>query len=87
MADKIFPEGIRVFSPRQGAPDFVKGSIVISPNILIEWLKKNKELLTDYKGEKQLTLDLLNSKDGKPYLAVNNFKPSDKKEPANDLPF
>ncbi len=87
MADKIFPEGIRVFSPRNGAPDFVKGSIVISPNQLIEWLKKNKELLTDYKGEKQLTLDLLNSKEGKPYLALNNFKPEAKKEPTNDLPF
>jgi len=86
MADKIFPEGVRVFGPRQGAPDFVKGSIVISPNLLIEWLKKNKELLTDYKGEKQLTLDLLTSKDGKPYLAVNNYKPTEGKK-EQGLPF
>ena len=87
MADKIFPEGIRVFSPRNGAPDFVKGSIVISPNKLIEWLKTKKDLLTEYKGEKQITFDLLMSKEGKPYLAVNDFKPEAKKEPSNDLPF
>jgi len=87
MADKIFPEGIRVFSPRNGAPDFVKGSIVITPNDLIEWLKANKNLLTDYKDKKQLSLDLLSNKDGKLFLSVNTYKPSDKKEPANDLPF
>lgn len=86
MADKIFPEGIRVFSPRQGSPDWVKGSIVITPNDLFIWLKANEKYLGEYKGKKQITLDLLNSKDGKPYLAVNDFTAA-KKEPSNDLPF
>ena len=76
MADKIFPEGIRVFSPRQGAPDFVKGSIVITPNDLITWLKTKADLLSEYEGKKQLKLDLLTSKEGKLYLAVNNYQPA-----------
>jgi len=86
MADKIFPEGIRVFSPRQGAPDFVKGSIVITPNDLIEWLKANKNLLNDYKDKKQLSLDLLSSKDGKLFLSVNTYKPTEGKK-EESLPF
>ena len=86
MADKIFPEGIRVFSPRNGAPDFVKGSIVITPNQLITWLKANKDVLTDYKGEKQLNLDLLSSKEGKLFVSVNTYKPTEGKKEAG-LPF
>jgi hypothetical protein len=87
MADKIFPEGIRVFSPRNGSPDWVKGSIVITPNDLVTWLKANAGLLTEYKGKKQIVLDLLTNKEGKLFLSVNTYKPEDKKEPANDLPF
>lgn len=86
MAEKIFPEGVRVFKPRQGAPNFVKGSVVISPNALVAWLKKNPDFLKEYKGEKQLNLDLLEGKDGGLYLSVNTYQ----KQGANvndDLPF
>lgn len=79
MADKIYPKGIRVFAPRSGAPSFVKGSVVVNPNELVRWLKENSGLLTEYKGEKQLKLDLLEGKDGL-YMAVNTFK-------KDDLPF
>lgn len=84
MADKIFPEGIRVFKPRNGAPSFVKGSVVITPNDLVAWLKKNPGYLKEYKDQKQLTLDLLEGKDGGLYMAVNTFT---KKEADQDLPF
>lgn len=86
MADKIFPDGIRVFKPRAGAPAFVKGSIVVTPNDLVAWLKKNPGYLKDYKGTKQLNLDLLEGKDGGLYMAVNTYTPA-AKEPENDLPF
>lgn len=86
MADKIFPEGIRIFAPRSGSPNYVKGSIVITPNALVAWLKANPQFLKEYKGEKQITLDLMESKEGKTYLSVNTYQ----KESAgskDDLPF
>ena len=87
MADKIFPEGIRVFSPRQGSPDWVKGSIVITLNDLIAWAKANPQYLTEYAGKKQIKLNQLLAKSGKLFLEVDTYKPEDKKEPAEDLPF
>lgn len=85
MADKIFPEGIRIFKPRQGAPDFVKGYVVITPNTLIAWLKKNPDFLKEYNGEKQLNLDLLEGKQGL-YVAVNTYQKQGAKE-EDSLPF
>jgi hypothetical protein len=73
MSEKIYPEGVIAFSPRSGAPDFVKGSIIITPNDLISWLKKNENLLTEYDGKKQLKLQLLNGKKGL-YLSVDTYK-------------
>jgi len=89
MSDKIYPIGVRTFSPREGAPDFVKGTIIIEPNTLITWLKDNKELLTDYKGEPQLKLSLLEGEKGL-YTTVDTWKPEAKVEPVetnDDLPF
>lgn len=84
MADKKFPEGIRVFTPRSNAPQFVKASVVITPNDLFAWLKKNPEVLAEYQGAKQLKLDMMESKDGKLYFSVNTFKNEPKDE---QLPF
>lgn len=86
MAETIFPEGVRVFSPRQGAPSYVKGSIVITPNALVSWLKKNPDFLKEYNGEKQLTLELKESKEGKLYCAVNTYQ-GRTADSSNDLPF
>ena len=35
-----FPEGIRVYAPRAGAPDFVKGAMVIDTAKAIAWLQQ-----------------------------------------------
>jgi hypothetical protein len=100
MADKIYPKGIVTFSPRDGAPDFVKGTIIINPNELFAWLKENSLLLTEYNGKKQLKLQLLSGTKGL-YTVVDNYvsapkneapapKPEPKKEPEwvqDDLPF
>lgn len=43
-----FPKGVRVFAPRENAPSFVKGQLIIQPNELFQWLKENPDLLTDY---------------------------------------
>lgn len=89
MAEKIFPDGVRAFKPRNGAPDFVKGSIVISPRKLVDWLKANPEFLSEYEGEKQLKLDLMDGTKGF-YLSVNTYKKetADKQPDFDDkLPF
>jgi len=92
MADqKVYPKGIKIFAPRTGAPTFVKGSMVVNPNDLVAWLKQNQNYLTDSeKYGKQLTLDLLEGKDGL-YVTVNTFKPTPKSAappaPVDDLPF
>ena len=68
------PDGIRCFPKHDNAPDFVIASMVITPNDLITWLKANESLLTEYNGKKQIRLQVLKSKDGKPYCAVDTYK-------------
>lgn len=87
MSDKIYPKGIAVFSPRQGAPDFVKGDIIITPNDLIQWLKENPNVLKDYNGKKQLRLSLKDGSKGL-YAEVNTYEKTEKTEKSEtDLPF
>lgn len=92
MADKIYPKGISVFSPRQGAPDFVKGTVVITVADLMAWVNENKQHLSDYNGKAQLKLDLLSGEKGL-YVSVNTFKPTGTKQEkqstkvSEDLPF
>lgn len=73
MSNTVYPKGIRFFKPFSSAPDFVKGGIVVTPNELIKFCKENEEYLTEYNGEKQLKLQLLEGKDGL-YITVNTYK-------------
>lgn len=68
---KIFANGFKFNRPREGAPEFVKGSISIKADEAIEFIKK-------YKNEKGwLNLDLKKSgTKGTLYLELNTFKPS-----------
>ena len=94
MADQILPEGIRFFPKGQNAPDFVLGTMVVTINDLVAFAKARPELLTEYNGQKQLKLQLLNSKQGKLYAAVDTFKPQTQEaapapmeDPLDSLPF
>lgn len=81
--EKKYPKGIRVFGPKPNAPTFVKGQIIITPNELVQWLKENSDVLTEYKGEKQLRLSLLERKDGQGLnVQVDTYKPKE-----DGLPF
>lgn len=89
MADQILPKGVRLFNKHANAPDFVIGSLVITPNDLVSWLKEQPELMTEYNGAKQIRLQILKSKDGNLYAAVDQYKATAseaKAEPAVDLP-
>lgn len=68
MAENVFPEGIRVEPPREGAPDFVKGRISIRVDELKPWLDKN------INDRGWVNLDLKESKGGALYLALNTYQ-------------
>ncbi len=53
MSEKIYPKGLRTFPPRAEAPEFVKGTLIITLNEFIAFCKNNSSLLTDYNGAKQ----------------------------------
>ena len=46
MAETIYVKGINTFPKNEKAPDFVLGSGVITPNVLIAFIKEHQEHLT-----------------------------------------
>lgn len=77
MADSILMGGIRLFEKKENQPDFVLATGVITPNELLKFVKENPQLLTEYNGEKQIRIQVLKSKAGKPYVSVDTWKPSE----------
>tara|TARA_R100001443_G_scaffold13529_2_gene23541 strand:+ start:7489 stop:7785 length:297 start_codon:yes stop_codon:yes gene_type:complete len=75
MAEKIYPKGIMFFKAREGAPDFVKGTMIVTPKQFVEWAKTMSEHFSEYNGDKQLKFDLLDGNNGI-YAALNTFKPN-----------
>ena len=67
MADVDFVDRMIIKEPRQGAPDFVKGSISIKRADLGNWLRG--------KDDEWINLDIKVGKSGKWYVQVNNWKP------------
>ena len=77
-----FPKGIRIFGPKPSAPSFVKGQIIITLNELNEFCKANTDLLSEYQGQKQLKLSILEKKDGSGLnVVIDTYKPKE------DVPF
>jgi hypothetical protein len=73
---KIYPKGIAFFAPRENAPTWVKGSIIITPNDLFKWLKENESLLIESeKYGKQIKLQVTDKG-----LQVDTWKPSQEKK-------
>ena len=68
--DKEFVDGLIVKAPRDGAPDFVKMSISIKRADLGNWLRG--------KEDEWINIDVKESKGGKWYAAVNDWKPENK---------
>lgn len=66
-----FVQGMRFFKAREGAPEFVKGNIVIEKKEFVEFLNT---CMTD-----TVRIDLLKSKEkGTLYLTLNTFNPMTK---------
>lgn len=84
-----FVNGMIFKLPREGAPDFVKGSISVKRAELIEFLNS--------KSDEWIDIDLKVGKSGKAFASVNNWKPEGQTQglstpsvsnnTSNDLPF
>jgi len=73
MTDNVeFPSGLIIKAPRESAPDFVKGSISIKRQELIDWLEQ--------KQDDWINLDIKVSRQGKWYTQVNTWKPDETRE-------
>ena len=84
MSESKFLNGLIFKLPNQQAPDFIKGSLSIKRQELIDELSKM--------SDEWINLDLKVSKEGKAYAQINMWKPDN--EPmkgipstGNDLPF
>ena len=78
MSDIIFVKGMFVNAPREGAPEFVKGSLSIKPAELIAWLN---EQTPNEKG--YIKIDLKEGREAKWYASLDTWKPTDRKEGHN----
>lgn len=73
MSEPKYADGLIVKAPREGAPEFVKGSISIKREELITWLSGL--------NDEWVNLDIKVSKTtGKWYAQINEWKPNAGKE-------
>jgi len=66
--DIEFVDGLYFKEPRAQAPDYVKGSLSIQPAKLAAWCQTHA-------SEEWVNVDVKESKNGKIYCAVNDWKP------------
>ena len=78
MADNNFPGGLIVKPTHERAPDFVKAAISIKRDELIAWLGSQS-------GD-WINLDVKESKQGKWYAVVNDYKAGDKSNRGDERP-
>ncbi len=77
----IFAEGLFYNQPRENAPDWVLGSISVEPKKFTDWLRANYD-----KNEKYVKIDIKMGKNGKPYTALNTWKPNQGGQTYNNAP-
>lgn len=85
MADQVLLKGIRLFKKKDSQPDFVLASGAITMNELFTFAKENPNLVTEYNGQKQIKIQILRSKEGNPYIAVDTWQPTQVPEPSTSL--
>lgn len=67
--EKQFLQGLRVYRPREGAPEFIKLNMVFDKVAFLMWLEAQD---ADEKG--QIRADLKESREGKLYVEKNTWK-------------
>lgn len=76
---KNYCKGLYFNHPHEKAPNFVIGRLSIKRDDFRQWLNQQQ-----FNEKGYLNLDILNGKDGKPYIAVNEYK---KQQPTTNEPF
>lgn len=71
MENNKYADGLFYNEPRQGAPEFILGSISISKARFLTWLDNQSE---DEKG--YVKLDIKRSQKGTSYFELNTWKPT-----------
>jgi hypothetical protein len=83
--------GVRLFAKHPNAPEFVIADMLLTLEDINAWAEQFPDTLSMYQGKTQVKLQILRSKDGKPYAKLNTYngsKPAEvKKETTEDLPF
>lgn len=75
MSNKIFADGLSFFLPREGAPDFVLGTISVQPEKFNDFLKKSLEYVN---ASGYLYLSVKKSKEnGRAYVEIDTYKKPD----------
>jgi hypothetical protein len=70
MAEQKFIDGLKAFKPKQ---EFIKCELVITLNDLVKFCKDHPEYLTEYNGQKQIKVQVKESKNGTWYCALNEY--------------
>jgi hypothetical protein len=76
-SDKIYPKGFRTFKRNDNAPEWVKGSLVITIPEFKDWLDEleTAQYFTEYNGKSQIKFDIVETKDDKRInFVVNTYK-------------
>lgn len=76
----VFADGMIFKKPREGAPDFVKGSLSFKVEEAIAFLTKHN-------NNGWVNVDLKKSQKGTLYLQLNDWKPEKKEEDNMDIGF
>jgi len=67
--DKIFADGVQFKLPRQGAPEYVKGSLSFRVADAVKFLESNQN------NAGWVNCDIKESKGGKLYVELNTYVP------------
>ncbi len=67
MSDNIYPDGLFVAPPRDGAPEFVKARISIKKTAFLAFL--------DAYPDEWMNIDVKSGREGKWYSQLNTWKP------------
>jgi len=68
MSEKTFPKGMMFYSRKDNQPEFVRGRLAIK-------VDEFKQFLDEHEKGGWVNIDILNSKQNKIYLALNDFEP------------
>lgn len=81
--EKQFVEGIRAYRPKEGRPEWIKLNMIIDKHRLQAWLDTQEGTIgrdpITGKDVPVIRVDLKESKAGKLYLEVDNWKPNQDK--------